>query len=228
MADFGLQVFNANGYLQIDSTYANLALRQKGSFVSGGAASSTGWYKASLTVPYGVTPLLAVRPSSGMCSLISSSVSGSNITYLFYCSASAVTLSYWLFDSPAGIAGSGSYGLIVNNASGVRVFDSRMPYLRILDFINGSATGPTLSANYGKTIAVVQTELWYAYSVSVPPYPQTGGIINFDAMAFSISSGNAFSASGQLLEYSLEDPAPDVNTTPRTSYAFLVVDVTNL
>ncbi|WP_250467621.1 hypothetical protein [Caballeronia sp. GAFFF2] len=228
MADFGLKVVNANGFLQIDSTYANLGLRQKGSITSGGAATANGWYAATLTVAYGVSPMLAVRPASGQCVLVSTSVSGSNITYKFYCNASGVAITYWLFDSPAGITGSGSYGLIVRNSSGSPVFDSRMSYLRILDFINGTGTNVSLSTPYSKTIAVVQTQLWYSWGISTPPYPQTGGIVNFLAMPFAVSNNTFSASSGQLIDYSRQDPAPAINSTARNGYAYIIVDVTNM
>lgn len=234
MADYGLKLVNASGFVQIDSTYKNLALRETGTVVSGGAAvGSTGWYAATLTTSAGTSPVIAFRCSSP-CFIRYSAASGGTRTYYFMCYGSGVSVQYWIFDDPAGITGSGTYGLVVNNASGAKVFDSRMKYMRVIDTLSGTssyATGDPLvngfSRSYAGTPAVVQGQL---YSQIINQAVGT-------APVFTISSiwlAAAATTSGNTVTWKTENPntvQSQTSVVPQSqqhaNYDYLVLDVSN-
>jgi hypothetical protein len=143
MADYGIVIRNTSSQLQIDGTFKNLAVRERGSVVSGGAQMGTGWYYATLTTTAGSTPIVAFR-SSGPCYLRRTQRSGGSVTYTFHCQGAGVTVWYWIFDDPLLSPVSGNWGLRINNASGSPVFDSRAKYMRVLDMLSspGSLNDP--------------------------------------------------------------------------------------
>ena len=169
MADYGLKVWNKDGFVQIDGTYRNLGLRAKGSVYSGGVGSSTGFYIAAVTLP-ATAPMLAWRATAPTAQrqIVQS---GGQITYYFECQGNGVRVDYWLFDFPDFAILPGNYGLRVWSASGEVVFDSRARYMRVIDSLQAFGAGAVgdpidsgIARGYGVgTIAVVD----------LPPCPRT-------------------------------------------------------
>jgi hypothetical protein len=116
----GLQVWNANDFLQIDETYRNLVLRQKGTVPDGGSGVS---------FANGVTPVCCIAPTIGpsgkAAALNGMSIVGS--TYTWNVSAQA---DYWVFDVPPVPPAHGA-GLQVKDASGNLVYDSDYAPMRV-------------------------------------------------------------------------------------------------
>lgn len=231
MADYGLKVVNSAGYVQIDSTFKNLGLRVKGSVVSGGSPTASGWYQATITVPAGSTPVLAVRPSSGYATQISATTANGYITYTYYCSAAGITLSYWVFDDPLLSGASGQYGLIVRNSGGSTVFDSRIDYMRVLGVFSGTGDTTPIESGYslnlpsGATPAVVQSQLRYRWTAQLIDNQTI--LAAFVAAAFSIS-GASVSFSSQVINSFNAPNSTVINTTPSNAYSYLFIDVTNM
>ncbi|MDR5825780.1 hypothetical protein [Caballeronia sp. LZ043] len=234
MADFGLQVFNSSGNVQIDSTFKNLGLREKGTVVSGGSPSGgTGWYLATLTVSAGISPLIAWR-SSGKCYLRYSTVSGSSITYYFHCQGAGVSVQYWIFDDLATATLSGNYGLQVFNSAGGLVFDSRTKYMRVVDTLSspgglsGEPMDTGITRSYGGTPAVVQGQLRYIVQ-------NNGTGTGNPVTVISVLTLPAVSFSGSSVTWKTDNPATSTftgQTVPESQmhlpYDYLVLDVSNI
>ncbi|MCY0385668.1 hypothetical protein OVY01_00110 [Robbsia sp. Bb-Pol-6] len=236
MADFGLAVYNSSGYLQIDSTYKNLSLRTKGAVTSGGSPTATNWYSASFTVAYGTSPVMAFRPSSGQAMLLYSTVSGSNITYYVLCSASGVTVSYWVFDDPVSVTVSGLYGLIVNNAAGAKVFDSRSNYMRVVGVLSspGVLTGDPMDSSGGITqtfgtsnLAVVQGQLRSSINNNSAGTGSTTYSL-FLAAAFTVSGTSVVWKSANEQTTSTASGGVPPSQQSVLAYDYLVLDVSNM
>ncbi|SAK71373.1 hypothetical protein AWB80_03814 [Caballeronia pedi] len=233
MADFGLQVLNSSGNVQIDSTFKNLALREKGTLTSGGSEQgNTGWYFASVTTAVGTSPIIAFR-SSAKCYLRYSAISGSQITYFFHCQGSGVAVQYWIFDDPSLATMSGNYGLQVFNNVGSVVFDSRTKYMRVIDTLSspGSITGDPIdsgiSRSYSGTPAVVQGQLRYIISnnaVGTPPNVSVISVLTVPAVSFS----------GGAVTWKADNPATTQFTgnvpegQNHTPYDYMVLDVSGI
>jgi len=236
MADYGLQVVNDGGFVQIDSTYKNLGLLAKGSVISSGTPTQTGWYPAVFSVAVGATPIVAARPSSGYAVLVSTVLSGNTVTYTYYCDASGTTLYYWVFDDPArGINDGSNYGLLVRNAASEVVFDSRLRYMRVLGFFSGNeyyAPAPPIDSgetfSYASSnLAVVQSAFrhwWTGIALGSPP---NSGYALLFMTGFSISGSNAtFKLCNVNTIYSNQGPIT-VEGNRIENYAYMVLDVSN-
>lgn len=235
MADFGLRVVNSSGYVQIDSTYKNLALRESGTVVSGGSSTgNTGWYAATPTTVAGTCPVIAFR-ASNTCFMRYSVVSGNQITYYFFCQGAGVSVQYWIFDDPAAATPSGSYGLIVKDGAGAKVFDSRLTYMRVIDALSGAASSAAddpwtngFSRSYSGVPAVVQGQLFSEVLnaiVSTPP--------NFTVTASWIAGAVSFS--GGAVTWKSVNPNTVQSQTSvaptnqqHSNYDYLVLDVSNM
>jgi hypothetical protein len=237
MADFGLQLFNSSGNVQIDSTYKNLGLREKGSVVSSSSApiGSTGFYYATFTTVAGTCPVVAFR-SNGTCYLSHSTTSGNSTTYYFSCSAANVTVQYWIFDDLANVTLSGNYGLQVFNAAGGKVFDSRSKYMRIVDLVRGTneasngAMASGFTQSYSGLPAVVQGQLYYylTYGIigaSSAPYT-VQRILTAATVTFPSGGVTWQSKTADVSVFTNQSSLPDSRT--HRSYDYLVLDVSNI
>lgn len=233
MAEYGLKVNNPSGIVVIDGTYSNLALRSSGIFDMTGATSTGSAYQKTFTLT-AVTPVLALScDSSVKCAVASISQNGTTVTVVIETQAIG-PVSYYLFDNPVyGAAFNIKYGLIVRNkTTGAVVFDSRLKYMRVLDFIVGSASGsgyPSTSKSYaGVTkIAVVQcARKMYATTTVTPGSPPLLLIIDTGGATYT-ASGNTITLSS-FLRWQI---GPTANITAYnqdlTDYAYLVLDLSN-
>ena len=140
---------NSDSALIIDESYANLALRQSGSFTSGGA-NAYGYSIATVTLAHDQS-VLAIRPN-GRVGIHHVTYGTGKITYTFWCLGSNVAISYWNFDLPKySTYNSGFAKLIIRNpATGEVCFDSRLRYMRVLNFqiVQASSSAPQMDQTY--------------------------------------------------------------------------------
>jgi hypothetical protein len=150
----GLQIFNDNNVLQIDSTYRNYALVRAGKF-TGGAGGSAALNLSGLSrfalwavVPAGYP---GISPNTGGW------YNGARwFSYWFLNSISSVPVQYYVFDivTPTGA----TFGLEVYDENGQLVFDGEGHPMKIVsDFLSeNAATGlpRNISIPGGKSYAV--------------------------------------------------------------------------
>lgn len=236
MAEYGLKVWNKDGFVQIDGTYRNLGLRAKGSVYSGGVSSSTGFFIASVTLP-AAAPMLAWRATAPTVQrqIVQS---GAQITYYFECQGSGVRVDYWLFDFPDFSIMPGNYGLRVWNAGGEVVFDSRAKYMRVVDSLQALGAGAVgdpidngISRAYSVgTIAVVQSLLRYDISSNpIEPGPKPRYLSIYKAAGVRFD-GVAALTYGMYIVNSIEYESGDTSAPPpqaQSGYGYLVLDVSN-
>lgn len=242
MADYGARIRTPSGSLVIDGQYQNLALRAKGSSTTSG---SLFWVGPNSTVYYGVrtlqfsggsTPCIAIR-SIWPCFIYNQTYSNGVWTFTIFIlsdSQGSGLIEWYLFDSPdyAGLYNT-AYGVIVRNQyTGVKVFDSRCPYMRVLGIIaanrpQGMAEGQIfVNQTYpaGK-IAVIQSQQAYEQfniTVSPPPNQQIRNL-NFQS-AFSVSEATLL-AKNVLLQ-DIQDTSA-IGGGWQYMYHLTIIDVSN-
>lgn len=230
----GFRIRNANGSVQIDDSYQNLALRSKGTVVSGGNSTGAGWYAASVTLPS--TVVVAFRCASA-CLLMSQIVNGSTKQVSFRTQGTGITVEWFAFDTAdLGLSYGGSYGLRVRTKTGAVAFDSRMKYMRIIGQIAGTsaqnAVG-TYTYGAGQAPAVVQGPLCYSSQTVPLTGTGAGSDVKVQYVFFGLSasiSGSAITLAnsntdGFLYEHAAKVP-PGLDSQQAT-YSYLVLDVAN-
>ncbi|EFV83906.1 hypothetical protein HMPREF0005_02032 [Achromobacter xylosoxidans C54] len=158
MADYGFRARNGSNEIQIDSTYKNFALRDKGVITA-----SEGWFHGNFRQANAYTArnagIVAFR-SNGAATLYGMSPSGSgmSLNFLGYQpGGTPVTIWWYVFDEPieASIPSGERYGMVVKNASWVKTFDSRIDYMRMADFWSGTANDiPSTSSGLPPSFAL--------------------------------------------------------------------------
>jgi hypothetical protein len=185
----GGKFINANGSPTIDGKYKNLGLRVKQQFNIG----SGGVY--SVTVLNGFAPVLFIN-CSGYAGLIKVDQSGTTYTFYIKAASSGVCTAY-IFDVPVPVVS--QYGMLVNDASGVCIFNTENEYLRIVDFfgVYGSPNYPGYFPNVNRSYASGD----YAVAIGAPrTNSQGGGVylcdgINTTNNSITVSSNVSLSAS---------------------------------
>ena len=164
----GLQITNSTGVLQIDETFRNLALRQKGTI-----AAATNLVISGLT-----SPILAFRPVTGNGTGFTKITDNGTGTFTWTASVRSSAANYWLFDVP--LASAETVGLRVYDASSNLAFDSGQKYMKpVVGLTNfGGQNGilnnilsTGISEAASKTYAVVISSLggWFGH-----PTPSSG------------------------------------------------------
>lgn len=154
----GLQIYNTTGNIQIDSKFKNLAIIKKGEVqLLGTDVEWTGGAKTKINVA-GTNPLIAIQSTVRMRTRRLKEANG---TYSFYFNISQNVappkVKYWVFDEPTSV---GNSGLQVFDQSGQLVFDSSRGYMKVVGFINRTATftyfGTSQTYNYlSSSLAIV-------------------------------------------------------------------------
>lgn len=242
MADFGLIIRNQDNFIQIDSTYANLGLTSKGTTTAPDYAGGLngGYYQGYVTVT-GINPIIALS-STDYCKVRMMTQSGNSFTFYIWCKTQNQSFDYYVFDSPGIISLSGNYGLQVFNNGGSKVFDSRIPYMRVKDvrtMYYGSTQPPgtdtpTDSAQYvslGK-IAVIESQAIKYYSVVQLPGGNPGDppVVIFNSHSVFKTSSNVYNAivdSVGTSNYSRGSEAPQGISAGNRNSMHMIIDVTN-
>jgi len=208
----GFQILNADEVtVQIDDTYANLAVVEMGTkatdtATAAGGNSSVTFSKAGLK-----NPLIAVagsNPQVAVCWLIDASTGtwGFNIT-----SGGGIGTQarYLIFDSPP--ATTTNFGRQIFDANGNKTFDSNFRYLRVVD-MQLNAVGPF---NYDASKQYAVCHLRFGFRV----WNQTG----FNQVQGSTVSGGTVSLSYLAVATVPGSPAQLNQMTP----SLLILDITN-
>lgn len=239
----GLIVTGTSGAIQIDQTYANLAVVQKGTLSwTVGAPQQDQIYgdSVSYTTPtIGHSPMIAFTNTSGVLvnfDYIATSVSGANTTWSFAFmgakadgSAGTAAITYYIFDRPQASSGS-TAGLKVYDGSGLLTYDSGYNYANIVGVQGASLPAGTAAQSYtytsGRTYAIVQGFNPSYPTVSATGAPAGSGSTYLNENHFwgmqTIASG--FSITPYYAFYQLS--SSNAVYVTRTQYSALVLDVT--
>lgn len=130
MADFGFTLTNDNGELQVDSAFKNLGVKTTGVF-SGTGINAIQEFSAVFTA--GDFPMIALAIPTGVAAG-AARLDSSKAKYRVGIHAptnASYSVPYAILDTTPGMNAPGSHGIIVNNAAGERVFDSRERILSV-------------------------------------------------------------------------------------------------
>lgn len=234
----GLSVYNDTNTIQIDSTFRNWRLVDKGTFLAGdwdgdGYGSNP---RTVITVVNGVNPILAYNGFNSYIRVMRRQ-SGSTFTFTFtfraWGPAGRPTCNYFIFDAPPATISGGSAGLQVWNSAGALCFDSSYQYMRVLDLLAGSATFPLIGTrtethSYPGVGNVAIVPMQQAMRINVVTLPVGPGGLDMNFRDVFTVTGNALNTTVTLidsLEY--EQPGDAVAYITQPAYSFLVLDVTN-
>lgn len=146
---YGLLVSNENNAIQIDSTYKNMVLTQKGT------VSVNGNVKIPFDLYAHPEAMIAVRPrgNHGIYQAVPKQVDGGFFIHggRYSADSSTYLVDYMIFVLPDVSASPASHGLQVFNGEGEQVFNSGYDYLKVTDVIDTGPipTGPGYEAAYG-------------------------------------------------------------------------------
>jgi hypothetical protein len=208
----GLQILNADGVtVQIDDTYANLAVVEMGAKATDTATAAGGNSSVTFSKSGLKNPLIAVtgiNPAGAVCWLQDASTGtwGFNITAG---GAVGTQAKYLIFDSPPATAT--NFGFQVFDSHGNKTFDGSMRYLRVVD-MQLNAVGP-FSYDASKQYAVCH--LRFGFRV----WNQTG----FNQVQGSTVSGGTVGLSYLAVATVPGSPAQLNQMTP----SLLILDITN-
>lgn len=246
---YGLRVYNPNtNNITIDASYMNQGVVQSGTIASLGSYTipSYGGRLYKLTYPAGawLNPSLAVQLDQTIrVSKTSFSNTSSGLVCYIWVSEDPKDLKYYLFASNLG--SNGKYGLRVYNDQSQLVFDSNIPYLKILGTaanslttwtqdgvpVTGSDSNAESSIQYAssKTLAIMITG-----DVSNNVYaPIPGGAVGQAQTVHVISIVGFYLTSDYRVHQQRYDFSESINdvyiqSTSRQGYApSFVIDVTN-
>lgn len=164
----GFRLRRANQTVAIDSNYFNLALRQKGTLVLSNAPNpSVPNTKQGTIAVNGNESFIAYRCSEPVAMVLAKAQNGV-VEYTFTgISAGNIGIDWYLFDLPEyGQAFASAGKFIVRRPSDARVvFDSRMKYLKVLDFFENVNSGDQYR-DYGRYPAIVMVNRAWGHSAS--------------------------------------------------------------
>lgn len=219
-----LKVRNASNLLVIDEGFANLGLRSKGAFSV--ATAYVGQFRTgTLSIPsdQGILAFRCANP----CCIVSQVKSGANMVYSFLAQGDS-TVEYWQFDLP-------SYATLYNTnaklifrrpSDGVKIFDSRTPYLRVNQFIQLPGTSGQSSFGYEGTPAIVQVKLGWTF---IRQIIGAGGQTVVWNSSFARTAAGTVTIDRNMTYFNSFDPNPNNfyprNESPESFY--LIADVTN-
>ena len=201
---YGFKALNDYGAIQIDDTYTNLTLKQKGTATTTGSYSSGSLRFPILILDLTYTPIVAFQPPVGQLLFInglsSSDLGGGTTRYIFqFVGWGDFTFNYFVFGPPPTPTESPlpGYGLVVKDSNNVITYRSDQKYLNIAGLINSSSpTTGTTSDTYtsstmtsGRSYAIVGSLNASYASYVVDAYPIF--VTQYQYMGyFSLSSSN--------------------------------------
>lgn len=170
---------NGNNVLLIDENYENLALRQFASVVTG-PPNAYGMSYADVTFAHDQS-VMAVR-CSAYVAIFGTTYGPGTVTYRLIAVGGRVTVECWNFDLPKySVYNPNHAKLIIRKpSSGEVAFDSRLKYMRVLNFQytnGGGTTTPAITTTYpagSQPAVVVSSQPWSMRSVRIGyPNPHT-------------------------------------------------------
>jgi len=124
MSDYGLQIINSSGEIQIDSVYKNYTLKQSGS-----TSLSKGGNAVNIT-DVSDPPIFVSKANSVYHHCYGLAESSDDYTDIYSLSEGSFTL-YWKTYIPGYVQSLPTYGLIVRNSSNEIVFSSNDTWLKL-------------------------------------------------------------------------------------------------
>ncbi len=210
----GLQIFNANGSIQIDSNLVNFVLTAKGTVTipAGGYINS---FPAAQIVVNAVTPILCLRPLYSFADVVNTKIINGQYSYLIN-GTGGETFNWYLFDKNP-MTGNNNAGIQVFNQSGEMTFSSDRYPMRIMAVgtmpngrlcvtpVFGSLPTPrTGEFAYCLSSGRTDTErgsiskgLMEGYRVT--PYGVTGGAIEYMRVGGNMSLGESYFGSQMIV-----------------------------
>lgn len=162
MPDYGLKVINANGKIQIDSTYRNIALVDSGDSASVSNNDTDAEYVTQINFasPIATIPLVLIRPSTSYPVTIDCiTKSGSNYTGFGITTQISQSVSIdWRCYTAHPAPSAEPYGLKIRNPSNELVFDSGKNYFKIYSITDISL--PTASSTQDITHSGVENPFY--------------------------------------------------------------------
>lgn len=221
---YGLQVVNANGFIQIDETYRNLHFKQKGTsnttaVASGSAGNST--VTVSITAVDSIM-LIALR-CGVLVSITNYQIAGTTVNVTLVANGPVGTAIDWYVYDTAPAAQRGKTGLHLFNRQGQLVFDSSRVPMRVVDTyqVNGS-TGDTKTYATGRRYAAVFSPGIYVVPVRTGPEGSNGYAVNLPGVRINESAGQVTVSPFQI------QGATGTSFSQTLPSAVMVVDVTYL
>lgn len=216
----GLQSWSTTGnVLQIDESYRNLVLRQKGTVPEGGG---------SITFLNGVSPVVVLCPiiaNAGYCAYISHlNVSGTTYTWTVPAWA-----DYYVFDVPPAPAAHG-IGLQVFNAAGQIAYDSGLAPMRVLGVYNHTPADGS-PANQSVQIATLPAATKVGFAQSAQAFYREQRMVSGSPWQ-AVGVEGIYKLDGQTQVWVRKTDIVFVSGSPGISQHFtgvnIAVDVTNL
>lgn len=226
MPTTGIRIRNANHVVQIDQNYRNLGLRYSTTLTAGSGHSANGFYVVTWTFPYSASQIVAIQATAFTC-LVSQVISGGNITYTWWINQVNGTINVRVFDNPdllnftAGVPG------IVMRNNGVKFFDSRAKYMKVVDF-RSAATNPSSDvtvapSGVGNLYAVQLQPLW---GRQVAAIDQTTRICIWTSCYVKIVNNVATISAGAIDTLTSTNNADVLSILNRYGYAYMFLDCT--
>lgn len=224
MANSGLQIFNQDNVIQIDSDYSNLRLVGKYSATPNINDTSTWVFsrRADLQIP-GTFPVVAFICSENTWV---STFTSNGIKYARVENNNGTPVTLFVFDQSPPV--SQGYGFEVFNEQGVMVFSASEKYCRVLGQVSVTYDNPGGTYSYpGKTLAVIPNN--NARTVSAGP---SADVSKWDAVYWNSYCRNV-SSSSMAIQYAPTRtltalPGPPPNSGLTTNGNYLLVDVTGM
>lgn len=234
--EVGLEVYNDNSVLQINNSYRNHHMMQKGSYT---VTHANGDYSG--TLPQGVVysgrnPFIAIKSSRYIRIVREKSGSTFHFRFIWNEEGSAVpsswTLDYYVYDALPPTPSAHGIGLQTFDASGYPIFDSGFPPCNVIDMIQQVAifhpvTSTTRSYNYPiQNLAVAMCQqAYYLLEVSFEA-PNGQFIPGTEYYSIRAKTSSGLITTLDTMERN-NAGAPGTNARQNNA-AYLVIDVTNV
>lgn len=208
----GLQIYNDNNLIQIDSSFSNWSVIKKGTLVLNSSDSEFSSGGTQLNVA-GVNPLIAIQGVNNNRTFRTRRLKQANgtFTFVFHMAQGAwagpPTIKYWIFDQPTQ---AGSLGLQVFDQASKLVFDSSREYMRVMGLITQTGTFPyfglktteyTFASNSLAVVScqqAIKTDEYGSgqgngYTVySITARPLGNKVITYDGVEYDLGGGLAY------------------------------------
>lgn len=217
-----VKIRNANRVILIDSNYSNQTLRGKVTYtINQGFAQ--GFYRQSFNFDCSASGTVAFRNNSDMAIYSQSQVG--NTRTITIISLVVQTFECFVFDEPQFVAVSG-IGLRVRDTLTNRiVFDSRLKYLKIKNFINSVASTGTNISGIRKP-AIITSQAYYEHQEEVIGQGPGGyDVLVADLAGFINTSGDVARARITSFYSSVQSGITEVNSFSSGGFSLMVVDV---
>ncbi|MCX2891860.1 hypothetical protein OO258_26890, partial [Pseudomonas sp. DCB_BI] len=229
---------HANGFVQIDGTYSNLALVERLTLTATSQAGGPNGviYYIVRDFPGYTTPTIALSMANNVGVCWSGQLVNGVLRVTFWATARN-PFEVYVFDvASRGQRFAINYGLVVKNkTTGAVVFDSRMKYMRVLGTVSGRSTNgsfPTTDRSYPalKKIAVIQCVFWaWSFHEIIPDDPSNPSAIGL-ITASMITKPSATSVRLQGVNTYNNANRLSSNPVPNTycaSYHYIMLDISD-